>query len=80
MAQAALLGMAGAPSCGALLQLQSLYPGLGPCYPVLLATVDYFNRQVLGPRVWVRPIPKHKLLQQTRCVSQPGAPFMAKQP
>ena len=46
MAQAALLGMAGAPSCGALLQLQSLYPGLGPCYPVLLATVDYFNRQV----------------------------------
>ena len=50
LAQADLLGTAGAPSCGALLQLQSLYPGLGPCYPVLLATVDYFNRQAWGFR------------------------------
>lgn len=42
--QAAMLAAPGAPSCGALLQLQSLYPGRGPCYPVFLDTVDYFNR------------------------------------
>lgn len=32
------------PTCGEYLQLTSLYPGRGPCYPVLLESVDYFNR------------------------------------
>jgi len=46
--QAAALGAAGPAGCGALLQLQSLYPGRGPCFPVLLETVDYFNRCALS--------------------------------
>ena len=37
------------PTCGEYLQLTSLYPGRGPCYPVLLESVDYFNRCSLNP-------------------------------
>jgi hypothetical protein len=33
-----------APVCGSYLQLLSQYPGRGPCDPVLMETVDYFNR------------------------------------
>ncbi|KAK9818176.1 hypothetical protein WJX72_008291 [[Myrmecia] bisecta] len=32
------------PLCGEYLQLNSLYPGHGPCYPVLLETTDVLNR------------------------------------
>lgn len=32
------------PTCGEYLQLTSLYPGRGPCYPVFFESVDYFNR------------------------------------
>jgi hypothetical protein len=32
------------PLCGEYLQLTSMYPGKGPCFPVFLDTVDYFNR------------------------------------
>ena len=35
------------PTCGEYLQLASLYPGQGPCYPVLVQTVQYLNRH--GP-------------------------------
>lgn len=42
--RADFLGNVSNPLCGEYLQLTSLYPGRGPCYPVLLETVDYFNR------------------------------------
>ena len=32
------------PTCGEYLQLTSLYLGRGPCYPVLVPTVDYLGR------------------------------------
>lgn len=32
------------PTCGEYLQFTSQYPGKGPCYPVLVATVDHLNR------------------------------------
>ncbi len=32
------------PLCGDYLQFTSQYPGKGPCYPVLVKTVEYFNR------------------------------------
>ncbi len=32
------------PVCGSYLQLLSQYPGKGPCDPVIMETVDYFNR------------------------------------
>jgi hypothetical protein len=35
------------PTCGEYLQLASLYPGQGPCYPVLVQTVQYLNRHGL---------------------------------
>ena len=41
------------PTCGEYLQLTSLYPGRGPCYPVVLESVDYFNRcslTILSPK------------------------------
>ena len=37
------------PTCGEHLQLASLYPGRGPCYPVVVETVDYFNRCISFP-------------------------------
>lgn len=32
------------PTCGQYLQFTSQYPGSGPCYPVLIETVDHLNR------------------------------------
>ncbi|DBA72774.1 hypothetical protein WJX79_010106 [Trebouxia sp. C0005] len=32
------------PTCGQWLQFTSQYPGSGPCYPVLVQTVDHLNR------------------------------------
>ena len=32
------------PLCGDYLEFTSQYPGKGPCYPVLVETVEYFNR------------------------------------
>lgn len=32
------------PTCGEYLQFTSQYPGKGPCYPVLVPTVDHLNR------------------------------------
>ena len=32
------------PACGQYLQFTSQYPGSGPCYPVLVPTVDHLNR------------------------------------
>ena len=32
------------PACGQYLQFTSQYPGSGPCYPVLVSTVDHLNR------------------------------------
>ena len=32
------------PTCGEYLQFTSQYPGKGPCYPVLVRTVDHLNR------------------------------------
>ena len=32
------------PTCGEWLQFTSQYPGKGPCYPVLVQTVDHLNR------------------------------------
>lgn len=43
--EAAFFANTSNPLCGEYLQLTSLYPGKGPCFPVLLETVDYFNRQ-----------------------------------
>ena len=34
------------PACGEYLQFTSQYPGSGPCYPVLVPTVDHLNRYV----------------------------------
>ncbi len=34
------------PTCGEWLQFTSQYPGSGPCYPVLVQTVDHLNRCV----------------------------------
>lgn len=42
--QAAFFANVSNPLCGEYLQLASLYPGRGPCYPILLETGDYFNR------------------------------------
>lgn len=32
------------PTCGEYLQFTSQYPGKGPCYPVLVPTVEHLNR------------------------------------
>ena len=37
------------PTCGEYLQFTSQYPGYGPCYPVLVETVDHLNRFCLSP-------------------------------
>lgn len=42
--RAAFLADPSNPTCGEYLQLTSLYPGRGPCYPVLVPTVDYLDR------------------------------------
>ena len=43
------------PTCGEYLQFTSQYPGKGPCYPVLVPTVDHLNRC-------------HSLLSITPCI------------
>ena len=43
------------PTCGEYLQLTSLYPGRGPCYPVMVETVDYFNRCIFFPLCLLAP-------------------------
>lgn len=45
--RAAFFADANNPICGEYLQLTSQYPGRGPCYPVLVETVDYFNRWLI---------------------------------
>ena len=45
--RSAFFSNASSPLCGEYLQLTSLYPGRGPCYPVLVDTIDYFNRSAL---------------------------------
>lgn len=51
------LGLSGLPSCssgasvnvtGKYLQVTSMYPGEGPCYPVFAETVPYFKRCATG--------------------------------
>ncbi|CAL8462248.1 g1779 [Coccomyxa elongata] len=42
--RSAFFSNASNPLCGEYLQLTSLYPGRGPCYPVLVETMDYFER------------------------------------
>ena len=47
--QQAFFGSNSSPACGQWLQFTSLYPGKGPCYPVLVKTVEYFNRYACPP-------------------------------
>lgn len=42
--KSAFLADPDSPTCGQWLQFTSQYPGSGPCYPVLVPTVDHLNR------------------------------------
>ena len=42
--KSAFLAAPDSPTCGQWLQFTSQYPGSGPCYPVLVQTVDHLNR------------------------------------
>eukprot|EP00884_Botryococcus_braunii_P000131 jgi/Botrbrau1/10118/Bobra.20_2s0025.1 len=67
------------PGCGSYLQLLSQYPGRGPCDPVLMETIDYFNRCIpkLSPELQqqlVSMVPHSDCARNQHAVAADGVP------